>query len=189
MSFDTQYPITKKIEGTWSNDPDDKGGETFMGIARTKNPGWIGWKIVDTKLDINEKKALATDPKMISLVKQFYYNEYFVKPGFERISKLSEKTADKLFDLGVNIGRGGATEFLQRTINILNRNQRVYKDIIVDKSIGTATISAFTFCLNSNNEDRILTMLKAYQGSHYIEWMENNVANEKFIGVLDRINI
>ena len=39
--------IVFKAEGFYSNDIDDSGGETLYGIARNKNPKWLGWKIVD----------------------------------------------------------------------------------------------------------------------------------------------
>ena len=32
--FETAYYLTNKIEGGYANDQDDKGGETYRGIAR-----------------------------------------------------------------------------------------------------------------------------------------------------------
>jgi lysozyme family protein len=45
--FRTSYKITAKIEGGYANNPKDTGGETWRGIARKKNPGFIGWSIID----------------------------------------------------------------------------------------------------------------------------------------------
>lgn len=46
-NFLKSYDILIKHEGGYVNDPDDKGGETYKGIARKFNPDWKGWKIID----------------------------------------------------------------------------------------------------------------------------------------------
>lgn len=37
---------TLKFEGGYVNDPDDSGGETFLGISRVNNKSWKGWKLL-----------------------------------------------------------------------------------------------------------------------------------------------
>jgi lysozyme family protein len=46
--FESILKETLLIEGGYSFDPSDNGGETLFGIARVKNPGWAGWKEVDS---------------------------------------------------------------------------------------------------------------------------------------------
>lgn len=45
--FDSAYAPLKQLEGGWCHNPDDKGGETYAGIARNFFPAWPGWAVVD----------------------------------------------------------------------------------------------------------------------------------------------
>lgn len=45
--FNLIYPTIVKYEGYYVNDPNDPGGETYMGIARNYNKTWQGWQIID----------------------------------------------------------------------------------------------------------------------------------------------
>ena len=40
----------------------------------------------------------------------------------------------EMFDTGVNMGTGRAVGFLQTALNVLNRNQQLYPDMVVDSS-------------------------------------------------------
>jgi len=48
-SFSPAYAIVKVNEGGYVNDPVDKGGETYAGIARNIFGSWEGWSIIDAK--------------------------------------------------------------------------------------------------------------------------------------------
>ena len=39
--------ITGGLEGLYSYDPNDPGGETWCGVSRVNNPNWSGWAIID----------------------------------------------------------------------------------------------------------------------------------------------
>ena len=45
--FMKAYLKMAPVEGLYSNDPDDPGGETVYGVARVFWPKWSGWSIVD----------------------------------------------------------------------------------------------------------------------------------------------
>ncbi len=45
--FGRSYAITSAHEGGYVHAPDDKGGETYMGVARKFHPNWPGWTILD----------------------------------------------------------------------------------------------------------------------------------------------
>jgi lysozyme family protein len=45
--FKTAYALTMGHEGIYSNNPKDRGGETYKGIARKFHPSWEGWKAID----------------------------------------------------------------------------------------------------------------------------------------------
>jgi len=54
--FLTAYEVTMQAEGGYVNDPQDPGGETYKGVARSRNPKWPGW--VDIELLKNQKNFL-----------------------------------------------------------------------------------------------------------------------------------
>jgi lysozyme family protein len=57
--FRISYDLTNQIEGGYVNDPDDKGGETYRGIARKKHPSWRGWyKVDDVKKQTSDVKSI-----------------------------------------------------------------------------------------------------------------------------------
>ena len=45
--FEPAFEKTMKFEGGYANNPADRGGETYRGIARKIWPGWNGWPLVD----------------------------------------------------------------------------------------------------------------------------------------------
>ena len=52
--FKEAFELTLAHEGGYVKDPDDRGGETYKGIARRYNPGWSGW----ARIDKAKKQAL-----------------------------------------------------------------------------------------------------------------------------------
>lgn len=45
--FHPAYKNILRFEGGYVNNPNDKGGETFAGVARKSNPNWDGWSAID----------------------------------------------------------------------------------------------------------------------------------------------
>ena len=45
--FQKAYKELMRVEGFYSMDPSDPGGETIYGISRRNWPKWVGWEIVD----------------------------------------------------------------------------------------------------------------------------------------------
>lgn len=73
--FKLAYAATMKNEGGYANNPHDRGGETWRGIARNFWGSWPGWKTVDeiksqkpTSLNLALQKSEALD----DLVLKFY---------------------------------------------------------------------------------------------------------------------
>ena len=98
---------------------------------------------------------------------------------------MSESIAEKLFDIGVNMGVGRAAEFMQRSLNVLNNQEEYYNDIAVDKSIGNVTLSRLRSFLKKRGEADgelvFVNMLNCLQGSFYVELAERREKDEKFI--------
>ncbi|MCJ8208651.1 hypothetical protein MUY27_02960 [Mucilaginibacter sp. RS28] len=170
---------TKLIEGELADSPSDRGGLTYRGIASNFWPNWPGWGTIRTVLEKTKhdipaaNKLLRSDQKLQALVDAFY------KQNFWDVFKLDLVTdqdiANEIYDTAVNMGVAIAAKFLQRALNLANRNQKLYPDLAVDGIIGTKTISA----LNSNpNKKLILKLLNGLQIARYISIMENNPTQE-----------
>ena len=55
--FLTAYAPLARYEGGWCNDPADRGGETYAGIARNFFPAWPGWALIDAAAARRESKV------------------------------------------------------------------------------------------------------------------------------------
>lgn len=186
--FETSYYLTNKIEGGYANDKDDKGGETYRGVARNFHPKWEGWKIIDEyKKHRNFPGILDTLPALQLKVKQFYLKEFWNKIKGDLIP--DQRIANEVYDNAVNLGVPKSGEYLQRTINILNRNKKSYQDIKVDSIIGPITIAALNTAIKVNGVTRVLNVINGFQMKHYVERMEEDPTQEKYIGWFDRVEV
>jgi lysozyme family protein len=157
-------------EGGFSDHPSDRGGQTNMGItaAVARANGYFG-----------DMRAL---PR--SLAETIYRRLYWEQPGYNFVATINWIIAAELFDTAVNMGVGTATGFLQRALNALNRNQKDYPDLKVDRVIGARTIAAlraYQALRGSSGGFVLLQALQALQGERYIELAENRPANEAFL--------
>lgn len=171
MTLDDIINATVQAEGGYVNDPSDNGGETNYGItvATARANGYTG--------------AMRDLP--LQTAKDIYRNEYLVKPGF---SNFPSPIAAELFDTGVNMGPATATKFLQRAVNALQGS-----GLAVDGKMGPATRGAVVSYLNSrsNAQDILLKTLNCLQGVRYIELVEANASQRKFINgwIANRVEI
>lgn len=158
------------VEGGYTNDPSDAGGETNFGItiATARKYGYVGPMI-------EMPRAVAED---------IYRRRYFVDPGFDKVAELSSVLAVELFDTGVNMGVGKAGEFLQVSLNALNKQGTLYPDIQEDGAIGPRALSAlraFLAARGAEGEAVLLKALNCLQGARYIEISRGRAANEDFV--------
>jgi lysozyme family protein len=185
------YNKYKSIEGTYSNDPDDAGGETWCGIARNFNPGWPGWKIIDSYKSVysarmNLVDALKINPDLEKLVYDFYKKNYW---DFFQANGLPQIIADELYDIAINCGLVTCVKYLQSALNLLNRNVSLYPELLVDGIFGVKTMQTLVVSLNKNGEKLLFNVLNCFQGKHYIECMQKKSSNEKYVGWFNRIDI
>ena len=185
-------------EGLISNNKSDHGGFTYKGISRTKHPAWPGWKIIDTSVSagtasgssssitaVNSK--LKNNDQLNQLVEEFYRSEFWKKIQGDILP--SQLIADELFESSINLGVTAASEILQRTINLLNKNSKLYPDIKVDGLIGSLTLEALNKSISANGEKLFFNIIYYYQAKCYIEIMEKDHTQEIFIGWFSRIDI
>lgn len=157
-------------EGEYSNDSRDLGQETMFGITArvARANGYTG-----------QMRTLTREQ-----AKAIYRQQYWIGPGFASVATLSPAIAEELFDTGVNMGPGVAAEFLQRALNALNDQGRLYPDIAVDRDIGPATLRSLKAFLDRRGAEGAAVMLKALnclQGERYVALAEKRQANEAFL--------
>ncbi|MCK4761962.1 MAG: hypothetical protein KAW12_07165 [Candidatus Aminicenantes bacterium] len=192
--FEEALNETLKNEGVYSYHPDDRGGETYMGIARRFHPGWKGWQVIDlikknqssgwTELDKKSiiNRNLQDNEELQKHVKDFYYMEFWKPIRGDEI--LLQQIANKIFDLAVNVGIFPAVRFLQESLNMLNRNQKDYPDIKVDGKFGKQTLSTLRRHLQLSQYTSygtdLLKMISAFQARYYIEIMRSHPEQRVF---------
>lgn len=122
-NYNIAYNKVIKVEGGYVNDPDDAGGETYMGISRKFNPNAKFWKIID---EIKSKNKSITNKEMnailkknnsiIGEIKNIYKNKYWDKLYLDNLN--SQKIAEELFDTAVNMGVSVAIKILQNSLRV-----------------------------------------------------------------------
>lgn len=167
--FDKAFEETVGIEGGYSNNPNDSGGETMFGITQSlaRAHGYAG----------------AMKNLSFGVAQAIYRDEFWNPLRLDEIAVISGPLAMELFDTAVNCGKSKAVTFLQRTLNIFNRNGRDYPDLTVDGSLGQATIDALQSLYNKRGRNAQVVLLRALnslQGNHYVTVGEARPKDEDF---------
>lgn len=116
-NFQEAIGKTLLFEGGYVFNPHDSGGETYRGISRNNWPHWEGWPRIDVAkarhdVGIGEiPGSLDTDSILQGMIVSFYLKNFWNYNGIE-----DQQVADKVFDLGVNIGKGHAVRILQQAV-------------------------------------------------------------------------
>lgn len=157
-------------EGGFTNHPADRGGPTNWGITQqvARAYGYAG----DMRdLERDEAKAI-------------YRKRYWDRPGFADVATRYPALAAELFDTGVNMGPPTAAKYLQRSLNVLNRQARDYGDVPTDGDIGPMTLAALDAYKRRRGDvgERVLfKAVDALQGARYIEIAEHSPSQEAFV--------
>lgn len=157
-------------EGGYTDHPADRGGPTCWGITEqvARAYGYIG------EIDAMPK----------SVARTIYLDKYWTAPRLDQVATICPAVSEELLDTGVNMGTGTATRFLQRALNVLNREGKLYPDIVVDGGIGKMTLAALSAYLKARGKDGetvLLRTLNAQQGARYIDLAERSPSQEEFI--------
>jgi len=170
--FSISYRKTSGHEGGYADNSNDRGGETYRGIARKRHPDWEGWQIVDRlKLESDFPKNLEIDPDISNLVVKFYHDNFWTAINGDVIQQ--QEIADELYDTGVNMGVVAAIKILQNSLNILNKNQTLYKDISEDGKIGQQTLGAISAFLATRKLEFLLKVVNVAQGCRYLQLLQD----------------
>jgi len=178
--FVAALALVLEHEGGYADDPDDRGGETYRGIARRFHPDWSGWPRVDAlKRGTNFPRSLVGDRRLEEAVAALYRDLYW--DPFQGDALPDQSLAQELFDTAVNLGVRRAVRFLQDSLNLLNRNQRNYADLVVDGWFGDKSIDAVRAVVAADGDARfVVRLINAMQAAHYIDVMRNDPTQEKY---------
>jgi lysozyme family protein len=151
-TFEEAVNNTLQWEGKYTWDPNDPGGETNWGISKRDHPN------EDIKnMTVDRAKAI--------------YREGYWKDLYGEISL--QPVANKLFDMGVNMGVGTAVRILQFALGVT-----------VDGLFGVNTLAAV-----NNAGAALLAPYKQALVQHYQDIVARNPNEAKFLmGWLRRAN-
>lgn len=165
-------------EGGYVNNPNDKGGPTNFGIteAVARANGYTG--------DMRDMPR--------SLAESIYAKRYITGPGFDKVGDVSVEIAEKLIDMGVNMGPTVAGAFLQRWLNAFNAHGTKYADMFVDGQLGPVSVDALKKFIDYRGQAGVKVMVRALnaaQAMRYLDITEKNEKQEDFIfgWILNRV--
>ena len=157
-------------EGGYVDHPHDRGGPTNWGITE---------KVARAHDYTGDMRNL---PK--GKARDIYRLTFWYSPGFDAVAALSASVAEELADTGVNMGPRTASKFLQRALNVLNRDQRDYSDLIVDGVLGSVSCAALGAYLKKrgrSGETELIKLPNALQAARYVEIAERDPKQEAFV--------
>lgn len=162
-SFDIAYnQYIRPNEGGYANVANDKGGETYAGIARNFNPDWPGWDYIDfikrTQGSIANNTVF---PQIQYMVEDFFRNRW-AKNRFGEIN--SQAIANLLFDFHVH-SQANAIRTIQQVLGVP-----------VDGIMGPITLAA----INSADEAKLHDQLKEARLAYLRRLIENDPTQAVF---------
>ena len=153
------------VEGSYSNDKNDKGGKTKYGITkeRARECGYKG-----SMKDLT--KAMA---------QKIYEEKYYKARKLDQVK--NDKVALSIFDFSVNAGRYGIKKAQEAVNKVYGKNV-----ISVDGAVGPMTLKY----LNEVNPAKFLMVYHNLQREYYKSLAKNNVTQNDFLaGWLNRVKV
>lgn len=164
------------VEGGYSNNPADPGGETNHGVtvAVARQDGYTG-----PMRDLPKERA------------EFIYRKgYVARPGFEPIIAMSPAVGLKVVDAGVNAGTARAARWFQAALNQMSRGGQDYPLVSEDGQIGPQTLAAYRALERKRGRTKacelVLKLMDIQQGTHYtslkkpmfvVGWVDHRIGN------------
>jgi len=180
------HPLQKRLidevidrEGGYVDHPADRGGPTRYGItqATARRHGYRG--------------PMSQLPHHVAA--EIYAGDYWHSLQLDVIVDLHEPLAESLFDYGIHSGPSSAGEDLQRVLNVLNRTEHDWDDLVVDGMVGPATLGAIEDLFGERGRRglKVLTWgVESLRGAYLIGIAEDRESQEAFtFGWLDRVRL
>lgn len=167
--FEIAEAITGRNEGGYANNPADRGGETYAGIARKFWPNWSGWKRIDEIKKTKGKTAsiinsnAKADTLLQKNISEFYKDNFWDVNNLDKFN--DQQVANSVYDFGVNAGVKKAAKTLQQVLQIMD-----------DGVIGNKTLSA----VNSAAPDMVHFNYN-YKRKQYYNTLAQNPTQHQFL--------
>ncbi len=138
--YDESFHKVGLDEGGYANDPDDTGGETYLGLSRVHNPDLKMWPIIDAIKDtipnLNTKEGIAklnsklkAIPTILAEAKKVYKQRYWDPIQLDNLN--SKELAHQIFDMSVNSGVGLAISLAYELVGLPKSTK--YTTLLGDK--------------------------------------------------------
>ena len=131
----------------------DRGGQTFAGIARNSWPRWEGWAVID---------AGGVPP--VGMVRNFYRSNFWDAMRLDEVH--NQDIARTIFDFGVNAGTKTAIKLAQIVVGATP-----------DSQIGPRTLSM----LNEVNADLFMALFALAKLARYEQIVTRDRTQSKFL--------
>ena len=152
-------------EGSYVNDPDDPGSETYKGISRASHNKWSGWASIDNyKAKSGFPTILDKDIELQKQVDLFYLHEFWLPLKADQIA--NQTTANSIFDFAVNTGIKTSVQLTQSIVGTK-----------ADGIVGEQTLKK----LNSLDFGYFQPAFTVAKITHYISIIQKRPANKKFL--------
>ena len=179
---------TLRIEGGFVDNPNERGGPTNLGVTLKTLDRWLQ-KVNGRPADINDLKALTVADAEI-----LYFDLYWCDRHLpcQAIAEWWEPMGHEVFDTAVNSGPEQSAIFLQRTLNLLNRNEKVFDDLKVDAWAGLATLEAMEAMDKlPRGRERLMLGINVEQGAFLRDLAMRDPRQEEFYGgwLLHRVQL
>ncbi|GAA0567572.1 glycoside hydrolase family 108 protein [Halomonas salifodinae] len=151
------HPLQRRVidelidrEGGYVNHRADRGGPTRYGVteAVAREYGYRG-----------DMRYLP-----LELARDIAADRYWHSLRLDDIAPLHEPLAEYLFDYGYHSGPGRPGRDIQRLLNVLNRVERDYDDIVVDGAVGPATLGALEAYHDTRGRPGLVVLAESLNG-------------------------
>jgi lysozyme family protein len=168
VDYDQAVNYILKYEGGLSDNPNDAGGITNMGISfrflkALENPKRYGFDHTINEDDIRQLTLYQA--------KAIYYGEFWQHAPFDRIN--NQAVVNYLFDIAINSGIATAIKMAQRSCWAIAKDRAI---VLEDGIMGNATIDAINHC-----SFFILPVLRSERAAFYRLIVERNPSQQEFL--------
>lgn len=118
--FEESFKELVLAEGGYVNDPDDSGGETYLGVTRRDHPNAKMWDIIDgykSQFGLSGINArIKANPLVVEEAEKIYKKQYWDPIHLDEVP--SKQLAHQIFDHAVNAGVGSAIGLAQELVGL-----------------------------------------------------------------------